>query len=79
MSATFMLGEEPSWAYERILGWTSVAPVLLLIVLLVELELLRAHDGRGLTKAASTMMVLIAPLSILVIAIGLVRAAKLVT
>jgi hypothetical protein len=69
---------EPS-AYERILGWTSVAPVLLLIALLVELELLRAHGSRGLLRAAPTLMVLVAPLSLLVVSIGLVRAVKLIT
>jgi hypothetical protein len=68
---------EPS-AYERILGWNSVAPILLLIALLIELELLRAHSSRGITRAAPTLMVLVAPLSLLVVAIGLVRAVKLV-
>jgi hypothetical protein len=68
---------EPS-VYERILGWSSVAPLILLIALLVELELMRAHSSRGMTKAAPTLMVLVAPLSLLVIAIGLVRAVKLV-
>jgi hypothetical protein len=66
-------------AYERILSWTSVAPVLLLIALLVELELIRAQSSRGMARAAPTLMVLVAPLGILVVAIGLVRAAKLVT
>lgn len=69
---------EPS-AYERILGWTSVAPILLLIALLIELELLRAQDSRGMTRAAPALMVLVAPLSLLVVAIVLVRAVKLVT
>ncbi len=68
---------EPS-VYERILGWSSVAPLLLLIVLLVELELMRAHSSRGMTRAAPTLMVIVAPLSLLVIAIGIVRAVKLV-
>lgn len=68
---------EPS-AYERILGWNSVAPVLLLIALLIELELLRAQSSRALTRAAPTLMVLVAPLSVLVVVIGLVRAVKLV-
>jgi hypothetical protein len=69
-------------AYERILGWPSVAPVLLLIALLIELELLRAHSShssRSMTRAAPTLMVLVAPLSVLVVAIGLARAVKLVT
>jgi hypothetical protein len=66
-------------AYERIMSWTSVAPVLLLIALLVELELIRAQSSRGMAKAAPTLMVLVAPLGILVVAIGLVRAVKLVT
>jgi hypothetical protein len=66
-------------AYERILGWTSVAPVLLLIALLIELELLRAQSSRSMTRAAPTLMVLVAPLSVLVVAIGLARAVKLVT
>jgi hypothetical protein len=66
-------------AYERILGWSSVAPVLLLIALLIELELLRAQSSRSMTRAAPTLMVLVAPLSVLVVAIGLARALKLVT
>jgi hypothetical protein len=71
-------GQHVPSAYDRILGWNSVAPVLLLIVLLAELELLRAHSPRAITKAAPTLMVLVAPLSLLVVVIGLVRAAKLV-
>jgi hypothetical protein len=39
---------------------------------------LRAQSSRGMTKAAPTLMVLVAPLSLLVVAIGLVRAVKLV-
>jgi hypothetical protein len=79
MTGTFLAAvqNQPS-AYERILGWTSVAPVLLLIALLIELELLRAHGSRAITSAAPTLIVLVAPLSLLVVAIGLARAAKLV-
>lgn len=79
MNGAFLVAgqSEPS-VYERILGWSSVAPLLLLIALLVELELIRAQSSRGMTKAAPTLMVLVAPLSLLVIAIGLVRAVKLV-
>jgi hypothetical protein len=68
---------EPS-VYERILGWSSVAPLLLLIALLVELELMRAHGSRGMTRAGPTLMVIVAPLSLLVVAIGIARAVKLV-
>jgi hypothetical protein len=78
MTGTFLMAAQQPSAYDRILGWTSVAPVLLLIALLIELELMRAHGPRGMTRAAPTLMVLVAPLSLLVIAIGLVRAAKLV-
>ncbi|MEP6664965.1 MAG: hypothetical protein ABJA81_00840 [Nocardioidaceae bacterium] len=80
MTGTFLAAaQDPPSAYERILSWTSVAPVLLLIALLIELELLRAQSSRGMTRAAPTLMVIVAPLSLLVIGIGLVRAAKLVT
>jgi hypothetical protein len=79
MTGTFLAAAQQPSAYDRILGWTSVAPVLLLIALLIELELLRAQSSRGMTKAAPTLMVLVAPLSLLVVAIGLVRAVKLIT
>ena len=76
--AVLAAGQHVPSAYERILGWNSVAPVLLLIALLIELELLRAHSARAITRAAPTLMVLVAPLSVLVVVIALVRAVKLV-
>jgi hypothetical protein len=65
-------------SYERLLSWTSVAPVLLLLVLLIEWELLRTQGARlgGLTR--STLGVVAGPLGVLVVLIGLVRAVKLV-
>ncbi|MDQ1618417.1 MAG: hypothetical protein QOE19_986 [Actinomycetota bacterium] len=77
--ALLAAGQGVPSAYERILSWTSIAPVLLLIALLVELELIRAQSSRGMARAAPTLMVLVAPLGILVVAIGLIRAVKLVT
>jgi hypothetical protein len=71
--------QNPASAYDRILGWTSVAPVVLLIVLLIELELMRTHSSREVSRATPTMMVIVAPASLLVVFIGVVRAVKLVT
>jgi hypothetical protein len=79
VNAILAASHNPASAYDRILGWTSVAPIVLLIVLLIELELVRTHRSREVSRATPTMMVLVAPASLLVVFIGVVRAVKLVT
>jgi hypothetical protein len=65
-------------SYERLLGWTSVAPVLLLLVLLIEWEMLRTQGTRAAGFTRPTLGVVAAPLGALVVLVGLVRAVKLV-
>jgi|tagenome__1003787_1003787.scaffolds.fasta_scaffold19699597_2 hypothetical protein len=79
MTLSALAAQHQPSAYERLLGWTSIAPVLLLIVLLVELEMLRVRGGRGWAIGAPVLLVVAVPLGTLVLGIGLVRAVKLVT
>ena len=79
MTAALLVGQHEPSAYERLLAWTSIAPVLLLIVLLVEVEMLRVRGGRGWAIGAPVLLVVAVPLGTLVLGIGLVRAVKLVT
>lgn len=80
MSSALLVASQPEHsAYARILGWPSVAPILLLLALLVELEVLRTRGHRAMTTAVPTLLVLVAPLSLLVVIIAVVRALELVT
>jgi hypothetical protein len=65
-------------SYERLLSWASIAPVLLLLVLLIEWEMLRTQGARLASFTRLTLGVVAAPLGSLVVLIGLVRAVKLV-
>ena len=65
-------------SYERLVSWKSFAPVLLLLVLLIEWEMLRTQGLRLASLTRLTLGVVAAPLGALVILAALLRAAKLV-
>jgi hypothetical protein len=65
-------------SYERLVSWKSFSPVLLLLVLLIEWELLRTQGVRLASLTRLTLGVVAAPLGALVILVALLRAVKLV-
>jgi hypothetical protein len=65
-------------SYERLVSWKSFAPVLLLLFLLIEWEMLRTQGLRLANLTRLTLGVVAAPLGALVILVALLRAAKLV-
>lgn len=77
MRAPSLILASADTSYARLLGWTSVVPVLLLLVLLVEWELLRSLGGPPAVRARMAFGAVAVALSVLVILIVLTRLAKL--
>jgi hypothetical protein len=75
--AALVIAASGGSSYQRFLSWTSVAPVLLLLVLLIEWEMLRTQ-ARLASLTRPTLGIVVAPLGALTVMIALVRAAKLV-
>ena len=65
--------------YERFVSGGSAAPVLLILALLMEWQLLRLADPLGSRVAYSIIATALIPLSVVVVALTVIRAISLAT